>query len=87
MLTSIRAVGSFTVPLRPGVVSLLSSASRLTSGAVMSASTVALAGAELLPAASLATTLICWPSLRLPGLATLQFPAASATVLAVVPFG
>ncbi len=85
--TTTVAVGSFTVPVSAGVLSLVNMSSSATTGAVMSAETVPVPGNDVLPAGSVAVAVTVSPSTRLPGFGTDQLPSVPATTVAVVPSG
>ena len=78
------AVGSFTVPVSAGVLSLVSTSSSATVGAT--ASTTAVAGPDVLPAGSVATAVTSSPSFK-PGFGTVQVPSGPATTVFVLPSG
>ena len=82
------AVGSFTVPVKAGVASLLNTSSTFTMGAVTSLETVPLAGTEVLPAESVAVAVTVSPLVNPPGLATVHAPVTgSVAAWAVLPSG
>ncbi len=83
-LTTTVAVGSFTVPVNSGVLSLVNTSLSATVGAT--ASTTAVAGPDVLPAGSSVTAVTVSSSFK-PGFGTVHVPSGPATTLAVLPSG
>ena len=76
------------MPVNGGVLSLVSTSSIVTIGAVISADTMPVPGNDSLPAGSVAVAVTVSPSTKPPGFGTLHSPVVgSATTSVVLPSG